>query len=101
MRAEQLAEDNARFATVPVRRFAPTDRIGIGCLVRARVDDEPRAFFVCAQGGGTELVVEGLAITVLTPGSPAGKAIVGKEVGDEYEVVVAGKTRVWEIEEIG
>jgi transcription elongation GreA/GreB family factor len=101
MRAEQLAEDNARFATVPVRRFAPDDRIGIGCLVRARVDDEARAFFVCAQGGGTELVVEGLAITVLTPGSPAGKAMVGKEVGDEYEVVVAGKTRLWEIEEIG
>jgi transcription elongation GreA/GreB family factor len=38
---------------------------------------------------------------VLTPGSPAGKAIVGKEVGDEYELLVAGKARLWEIEEVG
>jgi transcription elongation GreA/GreB family factor len=101
MRAEQLAEEALRFASVPVRRFGAGDRIGIGCLVRARVDDEPRVFFVCAQGGGTELVVEGLTITVLTPGSPAGKAIVGKEVGDEYELLVAGKARLWEIEEVG
>lgn len=100
MRTEQLAEDAARFATVPVRRFGPGDRIGIGCLVRARVDDEPRVFFVVGQGGGTELVVDGLPITVLSPASPAGKAITGKEVGDDYELTIAGKTRLWEIEEL-
>ncbi len=101
MRTEQLAEDASRFTTVPVRKFGPGDRIGIGCLVRVLVDDEPRVFFVCAQGGGTELVVDGMTITVLTPASPAGRAIVGKEVGDELELAVAGKTRLWEIEEIG
>lgn len=100
MRTEQLAEDASRFTTVPVRRFGPDDPIGIGCLVRARIDDEPRVFFVCAQGGGTELVIDGLTIAVLTPASPAGKAIMGKQTGDEVELVVAGKKRLWEIEEI-
>jgi len=100
MRTEQLAEEASRFTTVPVRHFGPDDRIGIGCLVRARVDDEPRVFFVCAQGGGTELLIDGLAITVLTPASPAGRAITGKQAGDEVELLVAGKSRLWEIEEI-
>ncbi|MBX7193281.1 MAG: GreA/GreB family elongation factor [Sandaracinaceae bacterium] len=100
MRAEQLADDAARFATLPVRRFGPDDAVAVGCLVRALVDDEPRVFFLCAQGGGTELHVDGLAITVLTPASPAGRAVLGKHVGDEHEIVVAGKTRLWEIDEI-
>lgn len=100
MRAEQLAEEAARFATVPVRHFGSDDRVAIGCLARVRVEDEPRVVFVCAQGGGTELVVGGMAITVLTPGSPAGRAMLGKQVGDDFELVVAGKTKLWEIDEI-
>lgn len=101
MRAEQLAEEAARFAAMPVRRFGPDDPIAAGALVRVRIDDEPRVFFVVAQGGGTELVVEGTKITVLTPLSPAGRQLVGKHVGDDFEMTAAGRTRVWEIEAIG
>lgn len=101
LRTEQLADELARFLALPVRALAEDDRVGVGALVRASVDDEQRVFFVCAQGGGTELVVEGVRVTVLTPGSPAGRALVGKEVGDGYELDVAGRTRTWEIEAIG
>lgn len=101
MRTEQLAEDVARFESIPVRTFAPTDRIATGALVRVRIDDEPRVFFLCAQGGGTELEVSGTKITVLTPASPAGRAVIGKEVGDDFELAAGGRTRSWEIEELG
>ena len=100
MRTEQIAEEAARFETIPVRRFEAGDRIATGALVRVRVDDEPRVFFLSAQGGGTELDVGGVKITVLTPASPAGRSLIGKEVGDEFELVAAGRTRSWEIEEI-
>lgn len=101
MRTEKLAEDVAHFLQVPVREYGRDDRIGPGALVRVRVDDEPRVFFIVAQGGGTELVVDGVKITVLTPFSPAGKLLLGKEVGDELELAAGGKTRLWEIEDLG
>jgi transcription elongation GreA/GreB family factor len=101
MRVEQLAEETARFAALTVRRFGPDDSIAPGALVRVRIDDEPRVFFVVAQGGGTELVVEGTKITVVTPLSPAGRQLVGKQVGDDFEMMAGGRARVWEVEAIG
>jgi len=100
MRTEQLAEDAARFETVPVRSFASGDRVAFGALVRVRVDDEPRVYFLCAQGGGTELAVDGVKVTVLAPASPAGQMLIGKEVGDDFELLAGGRSRTWEIEEI-
>lgn len=101
MRVEQLAEETARFAALTVRRFGPDDSIAPGALVRVRIDDESRVFFVVAQGGGTELVVEGTKITVVTPLSPAGRQLVGKQVGDDFEMMAGGRARVWEVEAIG
>ncbi len=101
MRTEKLAEEVAHFVSMPVRSYGKGDRVGPGALVRVRIDDEPRVFFVVAQGGGTDLVVDGVKITVLTPFSPAGTLLLGKEVGDDFELPAGGKVRVWEIEEIG
>ncbi len=101
MRTEQLAEELARFVAEPIRGFDADARIAVGALVRARVDDEPRVFFVCPQGGGSELLVDERRVTVLTPSSPAGRAILGKRAGDAYEVEIGPRTRSWEIERVG
>jgi transcription elongation GreA/GreB family factor len=100
MRAEQLAEEAARLDALVLRSFGEDDPIAPGALVRVRVDDEPRVLFVVAQGGGTELLIDGVKVTVLTPLSPAGRLLVGKQVGDEFELAAAGRTRTWEIDAV-
>lgn len=98
MRTEELADALSRFEATPARDFSEDDPIASGALVRVAVDDEPRLLFVCAQGGGTELSVEGEKVTVVTPSSPAGRALLGKRVGDDFELMSRGAMREWVIE---
>jgi len=61
----------------------PSERIGLGSLVH--LDDErgPRHYLVAAGGGGTRLTVDSVVWAVVTPRSPLGRAVIGKEAGDE------------------
>jgi transcription elongation GreA/GreB family factor len=99
MRTEELAEQLQRLEalpTAPLRSGAP---ITAGTLVSVLVDDEPRVFYVVPMGGGTELTVAGTKITVVTPSSPVGAALLGKTPGDSFELTQRGKLREWEIDE--
>ncbi len=91
MRAEDLAEELTRLDRTPLRSFAEDDAIQPGALVRVLVDDAPRVLFVTAQGGGTELEVEGVRVTVVTPASPFGRALVGRRLGDDFESRAPGR----------
>ena len=64
------------------------------------VDDEPRAFFVLPYGGGVVLRVGGVEMTVVTPSSPMGQALIGKQVGDDFELTSRGALRAWVIESV-
>lgn len=100
MRAEELGEQAQRFATTPLVRFGHDDAIAPGALVQALVGKERRVFFLVLQGGGIELDVDGVKITVVTPASPVGRALLGLHVGDELELPGRGGTREWQIEAI-
>lgn len=100
MRAEDLAEQVQRLETTPLRGYSGDDPIGPGALVQVSVDDEPRTFFVVPQGGGTELTVSGTKVTVVTPASPVGRALVGRRAGEDFELTSRGAVREWVIETI-
>jgi transcription elongation GreA/GreB family factor len=101
MRVEELAEQLQRLELAPLRAFGEDDAIAAGALVRVHLDDEERVFFVVPQGGGTELEVDGVRVTVVAPSSPVGAALSGRRVDDEFELAVRGVTREWVILEIG
>lgn len=100
MRAEELAEQVHRLEATPLPRFGEGDAIAPGALVRALVEDEPRVLFVVEQGGGTELEVAGTRVTVITPGSPVGRALVGRRVGEDLELRTRGAVREWVVDAI-
>lgn len=100
MRTEELADELARLSAGVWRGYGEDDAIGPGALVRVVVDEAPRVFLVSAQGGGRALVVEGVEITVVTPATPVGHALVGKRVGDDFELAVRGAMREWLIDAI-
>lgn len=100
MRAEELAEEIARFASMEPRAYGGDDAIGPGALVAVTVDDEERVFYLVPCGGGTELDVGGVRVTVVTPSSPVGNALVGRRAGDDFELSARGKVREWIVEAI-
>lgn len=65
-----------------------------GSLVEIDGDDGSTWFFLAPDGGGRRVVVDGDSVVVVTPASPAGKALLGTKEADnvrigarEYEVV--------------
>lgn len=101
MRAEELGEELERLRRLEPRAYGPDDAIGPDALVLVSVDDEEtRAFYVVPYGGGTALDVQGARVTVVTPSSPVGRALVGRREGDDFELVTRGQRREWVVERV-
>jgi transcription elongation GreA/GreB family factor len=75
------------------------ERIGLGAVVEVEDGEGGKTLFVAPAGAGEELTGpdgDGF-LHVVTPGSPFGRALMGKRVGDVIEVMVAGELTEWEI----
>lgn len=72
-----------------------------GALVEL-VDDEERRLrcYVAPYGGADTIHVDGVQIRVITLKAPLGRAMVGKSIGDEVVVKVAGVAHTWEIDDL-
>ena len=81
---------------MPLRAFREEDPIALGALVTVVENDAELSFFLAPAGGGHRIG----DVQVVTPQSPMGRALLGKQVGDEPEVVIAGKKRSLEITEV-
>jgi len=71
-----------------LRAFVPVDfsdkPIDAGALVEVELNGHTSAFFILRCGGGIELDVADSEITVITPESPVGSALLGKKDGDAF-----------------
>lgn len=97
----------------PPARLPPRGPVSLGAIVEVELekdldtDDEQdegrgtqgRTFFLAPVGAGMELTGPGGDgfLSVVTPVSPVGKAVLGKKVGDTIEVTVEGEPREWTI----
>jgi transcription elongation GreA/GreB family factor len=95
-----LAEIDALIAFAP-GPLAQTARIAVGAIVEIEDGDtgEGRTFFLAPVGAGMSLTGPGGdgLLSVVTPASPIGKAVLGKKVGDVVDVTVEGDVREWTI----
>ena len=84
--AQRAAELEAAVAVVQAfapRAFREEDAIALGALVEIDEDGKSRRLWLAPHGGGIELAG---GITVVTPTSPLGTALLGKHVDDEIEL---------------
>ncbi|MEP6651769.1 MAG: GreA/GreB family elongation factor [Myxococcales bacterium] len=97
----------------PPARLPSRGPVSLGAIVEMEMememevemeDDETRnaqgrTFFLAPVGAGIELTGPGGDgfLSVVTPVSPVGKAVLGKRVGDTIEVMVKGEPREWTI----
>jgi transcription elongation GreA/GreB family factor len=100
-RAERAERELETLLDLETRRLGRGDRIGVGAVVEVEDDDtgEGRTFFLAPAGAGIRLTGPGGDgdLTVVTPGSPIGRAVLGKRVGDVCDVTVRGDVREWTI----
>jgi len=100
-RALAAREDLAR-----IERFRPGSSgssVSLGAIVEIEDGEIGRTILLAPVGAGMELTMpdgDGF-VTVVTPASPLGKALIGRELGDTVEISVRGEERSWTVTFIG
>ena len=88
-------------ALATFRPPAQMSTIGVGAIVEIEDEDsgEGRTFFLAPVGAGMTLAGPGGdgVLSVVTPVSPIGKAVIGRREGDVIDVTVDGEVREWQI----
>ena len=89
-----------------VPHYGRSSSIGLGAVVDVAMEtprgDEERTFILLPVGAGSELTGPGGDgfLTVITPASPVGRALLGKRAGDYIELVLAGEPVEWTVVEV-
>ncbi|MBJ6760580.1 GreA/GreB family elongation factor [Myxococcaceae bacterium JPH2] len=108
-RARRLQEELqalTAFGEGSIPRFTRQGPVALGAIVDVSTEDDDgfaeRTFFVLPAGAGTELTGPGGDgfLSVITPASPVGRALMGRRAGDTVEVTLAGEVREWTVLEV-
>jgi transcription elongation GreA/GreB family factor len=100
--ADRASRTLAELSTLETFRPGPLPkgaRIALGAIVEVEDEGQGRTFFLAPVGAGVELTGPGGDgfLSVVTPLSPVGKAVLGRRVGETVEVTVQGEPRDWTI----
>jgi transcription elongation GreA/GreB family factor len=91
MRVEELRSGLAAVDAMTVRMFAEDARAALGALVTVEEDERALVLWLAPDGGGARLA--GGRVQVVTPQSPLGAAVLGKQAGDEATLRAGAKLR--------
>lgn len=97
---ERVAELEAaivRLKNTPPRSFTSDDRIALTALAELDHDGTKLWYLVMAVGAGITLQDSGRSITVITPQSPLGRALLGKRCGDDVTLSTPQGERHYDI----
>lgn len=96
-RVRELSRTTQLLRALQVRAFAEDAPIAVGAIVRLESDGGTLTCLVCSAGGGMRSKACGEVVSVVTPESPLGQALLEKTAGDEIELVAGKGKRVYEI----
>jgi transcription elongation GreA/GreB family factor len=85
--AAEIEESITIISALPLPDFAPGAPIALGAL--AEVHDargEVASYFLSPRAGGLELLLEGRHVLVVTPQSPLGRLLLGRQAGDTVQL---------------
>jgi transcription elongation GreA/GreB family factor len=89
-RVPELETATTETTALVIKRFQPTDAVGMCALVKVDEGDVTHRYFIAPHGGGTVLAG---GVQVVTLASPIGRALVGTRVNNEVEFQLFGKLR--------
>ena len=96
-RVAELQDIIKTYQYIDLKFLGPKDKIVATALVGVQANEKKSYYLLMPVGGGLQIQHEGMLIQVLTPQSPLGEALLGKKLNDEFEVLIQGKFRDFEI----
>ncbi|MBT3295017.1 MAG: transcription elongation factor GreAB [Verrucomicrobia bacterium] len=97
-RVEELNDALERLQQLPLKALDATTPILLSALVRLRADDgETRALFLGSAAGGEMISVDGEEIIMVTARAPLGQAVLGKTVGDTFDIKMGIDTQTFTV----
>lgn len=95
-RVRDLRETLGIVSTIAVKHFGAESKIALTTVVKIASEEKSLWLVVLPKGGGQSFYYDDTVVQVITPESPLGKNLIGKELDDEVQV----KDRTYVIEEI-
>ncbi|MCE9616034.1 MAG: GreA/GreB family elongation factor [Lentisphaerae bacterium] len=95
--ARELADAIALFESLEPQDFTAQDPIDLTAVVRLEAGGVPATYFIGPKSGGLEVAFEGGMLMVITPASPLGKALMGRQVGDTWTAKMGGVMTTYRI----
>jgi hypothetical protein len=96
-RARDLETGLMLLTALKPRRFYENDPLEAGALVELDVSGKTQRVLLAPAGGGIKLSAEGEEVSVVTPQSPLGRGLLGKTVGDSFELSVGPQRKDVEV----
>lgn len=84
-RVAHLENGVAAVQAMRPRVFAEDDPVALGALVAVHIGEQDSYYLVAPAGAGLRLDHGGLSVQVLSSRSPAGQAVLGKWVDDDFD----------------
>lgn len=91
-RVEELKRIIELILAIPVIPFSTEDKIALGALIQTNDMKKNEWLLLSSCGGGYKVVFDKANISLVTAGSPLGKALISSYVDDEITFNVARKT---------
>ena len=98
--SRQIAELEAavvEFHKLGAREFAAGEPIDVGALVELEQGRERTFYFIGPRAGGTEVEYAKQEILVITPQSPLGAQLTGKQQGDLLKLTLPGAQNKYKV----
>jgi transcription elongation GreA/GreB family factor len=85
-RVVELEEALTKVNSLGPREFAPDTPVALGAIVQLQDEDAAVWYLLAPAGGGVRLQLGTTSVTVVTPESPVGKALLGRRAGDDIDI---------------
>lgn len=100
-RVEELLCAIKCYTSMPLKEFSEDDEIDISALVTVSTDnDDVKHFFLGPEAGGLKIECQDKTIMVITPSTPLGKQLLGKQLDDVIKISTTQTVTTYEITDL-
>ncbi|MBD8491439.1 GreA/GreB family elongation factor [Pseudomonas syringae] len=100
-RVEEIRQCVALYRQASVKPFDAARGIQVGDLVTLQgAGGERRYLFLGPDAAGLNIQADECLVTVITARAPLGQSLMGKQEGDDVEIVVKGQRQVFDVTQV-
>jgi len=91
-KAKEILDSITVYEALAIKDFAPGEPIDLTALVELDTDGMRSTYFIGPKNGGLEIEHQRKQIMVITPQSPLGQNLMGRESGQRWTAKIGGST---------